>query len=461
HVALDDSHVPTEFYEGMRDKKPEWTAKYKDGKFIPFWFKLADIRPVDWDRIADLESLYPNASETVPFNPMDRLSPLKVFERIPRRFFDRVPESKQGWKQILTDDFWEPGQFKSALIRKVYGDALRYASLKVPVLILGERGTGKTRLAWWIRLNSAYKQLGDDMKRWPQVACGRFRKSSLLQSELFGHKRGAFTGADSDREGIISQVNGDTLFLDEIGDIDRDSQRELIKALEEKTFCKVGSTTPQSSDFRLIAATNRPPIELAGRLDPDFLDRISDVVLTMPALRDVREDIPWLWKRTFEKAKTDLQAPALTRDVEEHEHNQLIELLTNHHLPGNFRDLRRLAVHVIGRLTAPKPELFPLEEIFREALAWHDAATPSRPEGVSRRVAAAFAADTGLVGCGPWDFPLDLEQIAKDLDVEIKHWLGSEVRRIAEARGRPEKDICRKPGKRQLQNWRKSLKKKG
>ncbi|MFH0824453.1 MAG: hypothetical protein V2B18_16995, partial [Pseudomonadota bacterium] len=246
HVALDDSHVPTEFYEGMRDKKPEWTAKYKDGKFIPFWFKLADIRPVGWDRIADLESLYPNASETVPFNPMDRLSPLKVFERIPYRYFDRTPAGRPYWNQVLADDFWEPGQFKSALIRKVYGDALR-----------------------------------------------------------------------------------------------------------------------------------------------------------------------------------------------------------------------RLAVHVIGRLTGPKPELFPLEEIFREALAWHAATAPTRLEDLSRRLAAAFAADEGLEKCGPWDFPLDLEQIAKDLDVEIKHWLGSEVRRIAEARGRPEKDICRKPGKRQLQNWRKAVKEKG
>ena len=456
-VNLDDPHVPTEFYVNMRDKNAELRSRFDDGNLIPFWFRLTDIRPLEWDRhVSNLESLYPDSAKPVPFDPMDRLSPLKVFEKIPQEFF-KEPEKNftEHWRRILEDDFWEPGQFRSSVVRRTYAEALKYAALRVPILILGERGTGKTRLAWWIRLNSKYKALGDNLKIWPQIACGQFKKSFLLQSELFGHRKGSFTGATEDRPGILARLHKDTLFLDEIGDIDRYSQRELIKALEERSYRKVGSAIPEESDFRLITATNKPPLELAKKLDEDFLDRITDVVLHMPPLREMRDDMPWLWKRTFERTRKDMDPLNMVRDLDEKENAHLLELLRNHRLPGNFRDLRRVAVHLVGALNNPRPVPIMIDELVEKALAWSSMVTTAPTQDNSRRVAAAFAADGLLDHSGSWDYPLDLSSIVKEFDRELKSWLGWQVRRIARLRGAAEKEICSKPRTRGLEVWRK------
>ena len=195
---------------------------------------------------------------------------------------------------------WDPAKFESEQLQSVFAQARRYASLKVPILILGERGTGKTTLANWIRNTSPYRNEERD-EAWPSVPCGQY-EAETMRAELFGYVKGAFTGANEDTEGLLHAADGDTLFLDEIGDISPNLQRLLIRALEDKKFYRVGAQTPEESDFRLLTATNRPLDELRDRLDADFMDRISTFVVRMPPLREIPEDLGWLWESVFELA---------------------------------------------------------------------------------------------------------------------------------------------------------------
>jgi hypothetical protein len=185
---------------------------------------------------------------------------------------------------------WDPARFKSSRMREIFDEARRFAQLNVPVLLLGERGTGKTTLAGWIRSHSPYR-VPDRDGHWPAVACGQYNPETM-RAELFGYKRGSFTGALKDHEGLLAVAHKDTLFLDEIGDVGRDLQRLLIKAVEEKRYMRLGDDRQLTSDFRLISATNLPDEKLRERLDPDFFDRISMLTLRMPPLaRDSGRDL--------------------------------------------------------------------------------------------------------------------------------------------------------------------------
>lgn len=144
---------------------------------------------------------------------------------------------------------WDPAKFRTEKMKSVFTEARRFAHLNVPVLILGERGTGKTTLSNWIRLHSPYRREEQD-DHWPAVACGQY-STETMRAELFGYKKGSFTGATSDKEGLLAAAHNDTLFLDEIGDVSRDLQRLLIKALEEGKYFPLGDDRPRTSSFRL------------------------------------------------------------------------------------------------------------------------------------------------------------------------------------------------------------------
>ncbi len=178
----------------------------------------------------------------------------------------------------------------SAAMQRCYRLLAEAASSGAPVLITGETGTGKELFARAIHRNS------ERMKGpFVTVDCGALAKT-LTESELFGHERGAFTGADRARDGLVLQADGGTLFLDEVGELALPQQRAFLRVLEDQRFRPVGSEREISSDFRLVAATNRPLSEMVGRgtFRKDLLFRLQAIHFSLPPLRERLEDVPEL-----------------------------------------------------------------------------------------------------------------------------------------------------------------------
>ncbi len=340
---------------------------------------------------------------------------------------------------------WDLTRARSDKLVALRDEAMRMAGVKVPVLILGERGTGKTTLAAWIRAHSTFRNPKLDA-HWPMVSCGQFTPE-LMRSEIFGHRKGAFTGADDDYTGIASKVDGDTLFLDEIGDVARVVQRLLIRALEEKTFTPLGSTKPEQSDFRLITATNRPWHELSDRLDADFLDRISLFRLRMPSLREIPEDLDWMWEDIFKQAVSRAGSPSIS--LRPKDHKRIIEALQAHPLPGNLRDPYRIAYYLIAAISDPRKPMdyegavtYALEQGLMAESAGMDFDTPTR------QIVRAY------LEYGTLDGVLDVQGTieTKTVDDNIRRFLGEEIRRLARQRDVDPEEIC-DVSKRTLLNW--------
>ncbi|TFY93776.1 sigma-54-dependent Fis family transcriptional regulator [Pseudomonas nabeulensis] len=245
----------------------------------------------------------------------------------------------------------EPLRAQSPALQEAMKLLQRWAPLRVPVLLLGERGTGKTTLANLLRAMSQFQK--DDVKDWPSVVCGQFRVNpQLAQAKLFGYEKGAFTGAVELHKGLLEQANGDSLFFDEIADLDRDTQRMLMAALEGRGFQRIGGTQTQHSNFRLICATNCSLGRLqAELLDPDFFDRVGTFILRVPALRECIEDIPHFWAKTLESAVKSVGI-SVEGWRQYSDHPALLRQLQKHTLPGNFRDLQRVAFHLLAALAA-------------------------------------------------------------------------------------------------------------
>ena len=250
---------------------------------------------------------------------------------------------------------WDPGRVKSVALREALSKLEEWAPLRVPVLLVGERGTGKTTLANFLRSMSPFQRTQGSS--WPTVVCGQFRVNpQLARSELFGHVRGAFTGAAKDRTGLLEQADGDTVFFDEIADIDRDTQRLLMAAIEGRGFQRLGDAKVRQSSFRLVCATNRSMNELRNDiLDLDFLDRVAVFVLSVPPLRQCREDLPEAWRTVLRSAKRNagVSLEGMDRFAT---HPTLLAEIASHPLPGNFRDLQRAAYHLLASLNAGRPQ---------------------------------------------------------------------------------------------------------
>ena len=178
----------------------------------------------------------------------------------------------------------------SARMREVYQFIGKVAPTAATVLIRGESGTGKELVAHAIHRNSPRAE-----KRFVAINCAALA-GNLLESELFGHEKGAFTGAITLKKGKLEEANGGTVFLDEIGELAPELQAKLLRALQEREFERVGGTRPIKTDIRLIAATNRDLTEAVkqGAFRQDLYYRLNVVSITLPPLRDRREDIPML-----------------------------------------------------------------------------------------------------------------------------------------------------------------------
>ena len=235
---------------------------------------------------------------------------------------------------------------RSPAMQDIYRAIGRLAMTDLTVTIAGESGSGKELVA------RALHDYGD-RRDGPFVAVNVAAiPRDLIESELFGHARGAFTGAHTRRQGRFEQAQGGTLFLDEIGDMPPDAQTRLLRVLQEGEFTPVGSQTPVHSDVRIIAATHRDLRQLIdqGRFREDLYYRLSVVPLRLPPLRERRQDIPLL-ARHFVKAAWDDGLPQKSFDED------AIDILTAHDWPGNVRELenlvRRLVVLVADVVIGP------------------------------------------------------------------------------------------------------------
>lgn len=221
-------------------------------------------------------------------------------------------------------------------IQKVLGLVERVADSDSTILITGESGTGKELIAKAIHYNSTRSQ-----KPFIPINCGAI-PPELLESELFGHVKGAFTGAINNRAGRFELANGGTLFLDEIGDLNLSLQVKLLRVLQERRFEPVGSVRTFDADVRIIAATNIK-LEQAvreGKFREDLYYRLNVIPITVPALRDRRQDIPILLQHFIEKANSqkNRRLQGIQRDA--------LECLINYRWPGNIRELENLVERV-------------------------------------------------------------------------------------------------------------------
>ena len=228
---------------------------------------------------------------------------------------------------------------KSKKMRDIFDTIQKVAPTSATVLIEGESGTGKELVARSIHFNSHRRE-----KPFVAVNCSALAES-LLESELFGHEKGAFTGAVATKKGRFELADGGTLFLDEIGELSQNLQVKLLRVLQEKVFERVGGVRTISVDIRIIAATNK---ELqhemqAGRFREDLYYRLNVVHIALPALKERQEDIHLLVNHFIKKYATERQSDAPVKGVGQ----EVDRLFYNYSWPGNIRELENVIERVM------------------------------------------------------------------------------------------------------------------
>ncbi len=241
---------------------------------------------------------------------------------------------------------------KSPPMQRVYELILSAAVTDASVLIYGRSGTGKELVA------RAIHELSERAERpFVPVNCNAV-PDTLIESELFGYRKGAFTGADSDKAGVLAAAHTGTLFLDEVGDIGQPMQVKLLRALESGEYTPVGERKPRYADVRIVAAINRDPFEMvrAGLLREDFFYRISVIPIIVPPLSDRREDIPLLVEHFLEKTAPEGKD---RRRLPVH----VVDALMGYDWPGNVRELQNVIQRYLTvgsldflRISAPGPD---------------------------------------------------------------------------------------------------------
>lgn len=252
--------------------------------------------------------------------------------------------------QVLQQQLSDQASFEGIVggapaMQRVVQTARQVAASDIPVLIMGESGTGKELIARAIHNNSRRRK-----QRLVALNCAGLSES-ILEDELFGHVRGAFTGAQGDREGRFEHADGGTLFLDEVGDMPAAMQAKLLRVLENGEIVRLGSNEPIQVDVRLISATNKKLDELVTErhFREDLFFRINGMSIPLPPLRERREDIPLLihyfMKQAAEKYQKEIEG--ITPEAQ--------QVLMSYAWPGNVRQLRNVVERMV--VLSPGPRL--------------------------------------------------------------------------------------------------------
>jgi two-component system, NtrC family, response regulator len=259
----------------------------------------------------------------------DKLIPLIVHALEKARLQTKVQELE---KQITQNFGFENIIGKSPRIKETIAIAQKVAPADTTVLLLGETGTGKELFARAIHVSGRRS-----VNPFVALNCSAFSKG-LLESEIFGHKSGAFTGAIKDKKGLVEEASGGTLFLDEIGEMDIDLQAKFLRVLETNEFIKVGDTKYTKVDVRIIAATNRQLEEdvIHGKFRKDLFYRLNVFAINIPALRERKKDIPLLAEHFLKMFAQKATHPVETMS------KVFLELLQHHEWKGNIRELKNV-----------------------------------------------------------------------------------------------------------------------
>ena len=328
----------------------------------------------------------------------------------------RAEERLRGENIALRDEVDRASMFEeivgaSPALRKVLSRVVKVAPTDATVLVTGETGTGKELVARAIHRRSKRKA-----RAFVSVSCAAI-PSSLIASELFGHEKGAFTGATQRRLGRFEVAEGGTLFLDEIGELPAETQVVLLRVLQEHQFERVGGSRPVPSDVRVIAATNRDlkAATQAGSFRQDLYYRLSVFPLEVPPLRERREDIPLLVEYFAERFAR--RSGKSFKGVEQ----RTLDLLRDYPWPGNVRELQNVVERSV--IVCEGPRL-----VVDESWLGHAAASAAVPErGLAETLASqerdliesALAACSGRVA-GRWGAASRLGLPASTLESRIK-----------------------------------------
>ncbi|MCC6773645.1 MAG: sigma-54-dependent Fis family transcriptional regulator [Gemmatimonadaceae bacterium] len=330
---------------------------------------------------------------------------LVILQRATERQRDRQQQLAQQARQRRTAV--DPFVGTSAAIQHLRQQAERVATAERPILVQGETGAGKGILTRWIHANGRRTE-----HPFVDLNCASLPRE-LLESELFGHERGAFTGAVAQKTGLVELAHRGTLFLDEVGDLELSLQPKLLKVLEEQAFRRVGAVRDRQVDVRLIAATHQdlPRLVSENKFRSDLYFRISTIPITIPPLRHRVEDIPVLARQLLDRLAFDIGRGRieLAADAD--------RALATYRWPGNIRELRNVLERAV---------LFAAGPVLRaQDLSFESAPSPGGPSAEG-------------------DLELTLEELQRRHIVAVLQLVGGHVEQAAARLGVPRSSLYQK-----------------
>lgn len=367
---------------------------------------LIKLKEFDPDAIIILITAYASVSSAVkalksgaydyitkPIDP-DELSHI-----VEKALYQKNLENENVKLKESIDEITKPGNLigESHQMKEIYSLINTVAQTDTTVLILGESGTGKELVAKAIHLNSKRKYF-------PLVTvnCGALPES-LLESELFGHEKGAFTGAHYRRKGKFEMANGGTIFLDEIGTVSNKVQVELLRVIETKQFTRVGGSETISSDFRVIAATNENLEELVkeGRFREDLYYRLNVFTIHIPPLRERIEDIPLLANYFLKKFTTSMNKKITGIS------DEAMRFMLKYRWPGNVRELENAIERAVVVCRNEKIQLDDLPFRISSNSLYNEAEDKSLSEAEKRHIALVLQENNWNISKSAEDLKID------------------------------------------------------